>query len=227
MEDRRAYDPLLAGRTAASPDPWLRAKTALAAGRLRDPDASVLIPPLLADPEPSVRRAAAFAAGRLGRRASRPAPRPKALGDADAATAANAAEALGKLGGAEATGALARRSRGARRADVDARRGRARAVPQARGADGRRLSSRRSREESLAPELRRAVVYSLARKPLPEAAPALRAVLRMKREGADEAPRPTRSHGRRGALGILGDEESAADLVASRRAPTSRLPCRR
>src|ERR1035437_8798539 len=32
MEDRHAYDPLLAGRAAASPDPWLRAKTALALG---------------------------------------------------------------------------------------------------------------------------------------------------------------------------------------------------
>ncbi|MCM3875398.1 MAG: hypothetical protein NEA02_03155, partial [Thermoanaerobaculia bacterium] len=44
MEDRRAYDPLLTGRAAVSPDPWLRAKSALAAGRLRDPAATPYLP---------------------------------------------------------------------------------------------------------------------------------------------------------------------------------------
>src|SRR5450830_1601284 len=54
MEDRRAYDSLLAGRTAASPDSRLRAKTALAVSRLKDPDASVYLPVLLKDPEAPV-----------------------------------------------------------------------------------------------------------------------------------------------------------------------------
>src|ERR1035437_8164122 len=101
MEDRRAYDPLLAGRAAVSPDPWLRAKTALAVGRLRDPAAALYLPVLLEDPDAGVRRAAAFGAGisgdaRLVRFLA------AALGDSDSETAANAAEALGKIGGEEA-----------------------------------------------------------------------------------------------------------------------------
>jgi HEAT repeat protein len=105
MEDRRAYDPLLSGRTASSPDPWLRAKTALAISRLKDPDASLYLPVLLRDGEATVRRAAAFGAGlsgdaRLVRFLA------AALGDEDPETGANAAEALGKLGGKDATDAL-------------------------------------------------------------------------------------------------------------------------
>ena len=104
-EDRRTFDPALFGRAAASPDPWLRSKAALAAGRLRDPDASALLPALLRDPDSSVRRSAAFAAGVSGE------PRMvgvsvEALSDPDSATAAFAAEALGKLGGPEATAVL-------------------------------------------------------------------------------------------------------------------------
>jgi HEAT repeat protein len=105
MEDRRSYDPLLVGRSGASPDPWLRAKTALACGRLKDVGASPYLPVALHDPDPSVRRAGAFAIGLSGdaRLARFLVP---ALGDADAETAANAAEALGKLGGDAAIAAL-------------------------------------------------------------------------------------------------------------------------
>jgi cyclophilin family peptidyl-prolyl cis-trans isomerase/HEAT repeat protein len=207
MEDRRAYDPLLAGRTASSPDPWLRAKTALAAGRLRDPDASALLPPLLIDPEASVRRAAALACGLSGDTRLVPLLA-KALRDGDAATAANAAEALGKLGGGNATdallAALARREapRSTRAASALAmfRRPEARTVTALRAAFG---------EEGLAPELRRAVVYALSRKPRPEAAPALRAVLGKQEKGEEEEV----AWAARG-LGILEDEESAGDLTA-------------
>src|SRR6266545_6858386 len=87
MEDRRTYDPLLSGRTAASPDPWLRAKTALAVSRLKDPDATVYLPVLLKDAEASVRRAATFGAGLSGdTRLLRFLV--AALGDPDAETAA-------------------------------------------------------------------------------------------------------------------------------------------
>ena len=205
MEDRRAYDPQLAGRTAISPDAWLRAKTALAAGRLRDPDASVIIPPLLGDPEASVRRAAALGAGisldvRLVPLLA------KALADADEATAANAAEALGKIGGAEATNSLLAVLA---RSDAPASTRAAAALAMFRKPEPGTVGAlvRTFGEESLAPELRRAVVYSLARKPQPEAAPALRAVLRMKGEGrrasSDEVAWAARG------LGILGDESAA------------------
>ncbi|HEY3348887.1 MAG TPA: peptidylprolyl isomerase [Thermoanaerobaculia bacterium] len=210
MEDRRAYDPLLAGRTAASPDPWLRAKTALAAGRLRDPDASILIPPLLTDHEASVRRSAAFAAGVSGDARLVPLL-VKTLRDADAAAAANAAEALGKLGGKDATDAMlavlaARDGLASTRA--------ASALAMFRRPEARTVAALVSTlgEEPLAPELRRAVVFSLARKPRPEAAPALRAVLRMKGGGAAPPSSDERAWAARG-LGVLGDEESAPDLV--------------
>ncbi|MDL2718594.1 MAG: peptidylprolyl isomerase [Acidobacteriota bacterium] len=204
MEDRRAYDPLLVGRAAVSPDPWLRAKTALAVGRLRDPAAAPYLPVLLVDPDASVRRAAAFGAGvsgdaRIVRFLA------AALGDSDPETAANAAEALGKIGGKDATDALlgALGSRDGPRA--------AAALAMFRAPDARTVAALLVvfGEESSASdsELRRAVVYSLARKPQREAAPALRAVLR---RGIDEGV--VVSWGAR-ALGILQDEESAPDLI--------------
>ncbi|MEO8053714.1 MAG: peptidylprolyl isomerase [Acidobacteriota bacterium] len=216
MEDRRSYDPLLAGRMAASPDPWLRAKTALAAGRLRDPDASILIPPLLADPEASVRRAAAFAGGLSGDARLVPLL-VKALRDEDAAAAANAAEALGKLGGREATDALLAFL--AARDGVTSTRA-ASALAMFRRPEARTVAALAATfgEESLAPELRRAVVYSLSRKPQRESAPALRAVLRMKGEGAAAPSSDEVAWAARG-LGIIGDEESASDLLTLARSP--------
>jgi len=206
MEDRRAYDSLLAGRTAASPDSWLRAKTALAVSRLKDPDASVYLPVLLKDAEAPVRRAATFGAGLSGdARLLRFLV--AALGDPDVETAANAAEALGKIGGKDATdGLLAALAKptGPRAASALAlfRRSEARTVAALLAV---------SAEDSSAPELRRAVVYALSRKPQREAVPALRAVLR-KGEGTDEPSSDEIAWAVRG-LGLLEDEESVSDLV--------------
>jgi cyclophilin family peptidyl-prolyl cis-trans isomerase/HEAT repeat protein len=216
MEDRRSWDPSLAARTAASPDPWLRAKTALAAGRLRDPGASLLLQQLLADAEPAVRRAAAFAAGVSGD--VRLAPLlAKALRDGDAATAVNAAEALGKLGGKDATDALLA-ALAARDGATSTRA--AAALAMFRRPEARTVAALVAvlEEDAVAPELRRAAVYSLSRKPLPGAAPALRAVLRMQGEGAATPSSDEIAWAVRG-LGILGDEESAADLVTLARSP--------
>ena len=207
MEDRRTYDPLLTGRTAASPDPWLRAKTALAVSRLKDPDASVYLPVLLKDVEASVRRAATFGAGLSGdARLLRFLV--AALGDSDVETAANAAEALGKIGGKDATDALLAalaKPAGPRAACALAlfRRPEARTVTALLGAAG---------EENSAPDLRRAVVYALSRKPLLEAAPALRAVLRKGNEGPNAPSSEEVAWAARG-LGILEDEKSMGDLV--------------
>src|ERR1039457_5669929 len=207
MEDRRTYDPLLAGRTAASPDPWLRAKTALAISRLKDPDASVYLPVLLKDVEASVRRAATFGAGLSGdARLLRFLV--AALGDSDVETAANAAEALGKIGGKDATDALLAalaKPAGPRAACALAlfRRPEARTVAALLAVFA---------EDSSAPELRRAVVYALARKPQREAAPALRAVLRRKGIGAEALSGDEVAWAARG-LGILEDEESMGDLA--------------
>ncbi|HEX7613866.1 MAG TPA: peptidylprolyl isomerase [Thermoanaerobaculia bacterium] len=205
MEDRRAYDPLLTGRAAVSPDPWLRAKTALAAGRLKDPAAAVYLPVLLADPDAGVRRAAAFGAGvsgdaRLVRFLA------AALRDSDEETAANAAEALGKIGGKEATDALVS-ALAWREAAESTRAASALAMfrkPEARTVEALLMAFG---EENSASDLRRAVVYSLSRKPQREAAPALRAVLRKGNED------PTVVSWAARAAGLLEDEESAPDLV--------------
>jgi len=221
MEDRRAYDPLLAGRTAASPDPWLRAKTALAVSRLKDPDAAVCLPVLLRDAEAPVRRAATFGAGLSGdARLLRFLV--AALGDSDAETAANAAEALGKLGGKEATDALLAvlaKGSGPRPACALAlfRKPEARTVTALLAAFG---------ETDSAPELRRGVVYALSRKPRPEAAPALRAVVRKasrdpsalravpgRGEKDSDAPSSEEVAWAARGLGILEDEESIPELI--------------
>jgi len=207
MEDRRAYDPLLAGRTAASPDPWLRAKTALAVSRLKDPDAAVCLPVLLRDAAAPVRRAATFGAGLSGDTRLRRFL-VAALEDPDVETAANAAEALGKLGGREATdallAALAKES-GPRPACALAlfRKPEARTVTALLAAFG---------EKGSAPELRRAVVYALSRKPQPEAAPALRAVLRTGNGDPQAFSSEDIAWAARG-LGVLQDEESVGDLI--------------
>jgi len=202
MEDRRAYDPLLAGRTAASPDPWLRAKTALAVSRLKDPDAAVFLPVLLKDAEAPVRRAATFGAGLSGDTRLLRFLVP-ALGDPDAETAANAAEALGKIGGRDATDALLAaiaRPAGPRAAC---------ALALFRRPEPRTVSAllEALQEEPVAPELRRAVIYSLSRKPEPAAVSALRAVL--KRGDDEEVVVAWAARG----LGLLGDEDVAADLI--------------
>ncbi len=205
MEDRRAYDPLLAGRTAVSPDPWLRAKTALAVGRLKDPASVLFLPVLLKDVDASVRRAAAFGAGVSGD-ARLVKFLAASLGDPDSKTAANAAEALGKIGGKEATDALLA-ALGKR--EVAGSTCSASALAMFRKPEARTVAALLSvfGEENPARELRHAVVYSLARKPRPEAAPALRAVLE---KGYDEPV--VVSWAARG-LGILEDEKSASDLV--------------
>lgn len=202
MEDRRTYDAALVGATSVSPDPWLRAKTALAAGRLRDPAAARELTGLLADPDAGVRRAAAFGAGISGV-AALVKHVTAVLGDSDPETAANAAEALGKLGGRDATDALLAalgRRDGPRAAAALAmfRNPEARTVAALLAAFG---------EESSASELRRAVVYSLSRKPQREAVPVLRAVLR---GGIDDEV--VVSWAAR-AAGIVQDEESVSDLI--------------
>jgi cyclophilin family peptidyl-prolyl cis-trans isomerase/HEAT repeat protein len=213
MEDRRAYDPLLAGRTAASPDPWLRAKTALTVSRLKDPDASVYLPVLLKDAEAPVRRAATFGAGLSGdARLLRFLV--AALGDSDGETAANAAEALGKTGGKDATDALLAalaKPAGPRPAS---------ALALFRMPEARTMTALLAvfGGDPLAPELRRAVVYSLSRKPDPAAASALRAVLRRGNEGPNPPSSQEVAWAARG-LGILEDEDSIPDLVALARSP--------
>lgn len=201
MEDGRAYEPLLTGHCAMSDDPWLRAKTALAAGRLKDPEASVHLPALLVDEDPAVRRAAAFAAGvsrdpRLARLLAR------ALEDPRPEVAAAAADALGRLGGADAVSALvaAVGRPGAARAAAATALWRSPA-----GEAGDALLAAREAADA-DPEVRRAALYALARRPEREALPALRAAL------TDGDPWVASVAAR--AVGLLADRESAPPLLS-------------
>jgi cyclophilin family peptidyl-prolyl cis-trans isomerase/HEAT repeat protein len=197
MEDRRFYDPLLVGRASSSPDAWLRAKTALACGRLKDPDANPFLPVALNDEEPAVRRAAAFAIGVSGdARLSRFLV--GALADADAETSANAAEALGKIGGEDAIAALlaaVSRAEGSRGAA---------ALSLFRFPEERTLRALEPLVKGGAPPLRTSAVYALARKPRAEAAPLLRQALGGAPDVASLAAR---------GLGILADAESVSSLT--------------
>lgn len=101
-EDQRAWsDGVLRGflaDTAAA----VRARAALAVGRLQDTTTVPALTPLLADPAPEVRREAAFALGQIGWKGARPALE-GALADADPEVVDLAIEALGKLGDKAAT----------------------------------------------------------------------------------------------------------------------------
>ena len=101
-EDRRDWAGGTLRSALADPDPVVRARAALAVGRLQDSTSVPALLPLLADKVASVRREAAFALGQVGHASARVALE-KALGDPDAATADDAAEALGKLGDKAAT----------------------------------------------------------------------------------------------------------------------------
>lgn len=206
MEDRRTYEPLFAGRCAVSRDPWVRAKTALAVGRLRDPEASVHIPVLLRDPDPLVRRAAAFGAGisgdaRLVRLLV------AALGDTTPEVAAACAGALGRLGTDEARAALVARAGtpGPGRAWAALALWRSPSGP----AGASLLSARDAAVEE--PAVGRAALYALARRPERDALPALRRAL------SDEDPWTAALAAR--AVGLLADRESAPLLLALARRP--------
>jgi len=203
-EDSRSPDADLFARAASSRDPWIRAKTALACGRVKDPDAGPILEVLLRDADPAVQRAAAFGAGLTGDRNLVPLLAP-ALDDPDGVTAADAADALGKLGGAEATGALLAaagrpgRSRGAA------------ALALHRVGEPRVLEALAA--VALGPgvraDVRRAAVYSMARRPKSESLPALRAVLR--KDETDEDPDSLAWAAR--AAGLLADAKAVPDLV--------------
>lgn len=83
-------------------DASVRARAALAVGRLQDSSTVGAVTPLLADADPRVRLEAAFALGEIGHASARAALE-AALGDRDANVRPRVLEALGKLGDRAAT----------------------------------------------------------------------------------------------------------------------------
>jgi cyclophilin family peptidyl-prolyl cis-trans isomerase/HEAT repeat protein len=184
----------------------VRAKAALAAGRLRDPAAGPYLAALLRDTEAPVRRAAAFASGISGD-PHLVKPLAVSLTDPDDGTATQAAEALGRLGGDEATAALLSVLDGETAPRSAAARALFRAPDPARAA---RLASLALSDDL---PLRRACVYALARKPIPAALPALRRSL------ADPDARIAALCAR--GVGILDDRDSIPSLVRLASGPDS------
>ncbi len=197
MEDGRAYSVEVAAQLASSSDPWVRARTALAAGRLRDPDALPVLTSLLHDEDPEVRQTAAFASG-VARFPELAKPLSGLLDDPDNQTAEAAAAALGKLGGKEAGETLVA-ALNSERVSVAA----AWALYRPEE-DTVKLALARALE-SRDPDLVKAAFYSLARRPRPVSLDVLRGgLLSADPEIASWAAR---------AMGLLGDGESVLTLV--------------
>ena len=101
-EDRRDWRGGALERALRHADEQVRARAALATGRLQDSASVAALLPLLSDRSVVVRREAAFALGQIGHRSARAALE-RSLTDRDAAVVALAVEGLGKLGDAAAT----------------------------------------------------------------------------------------------------------------------------
>jgi cyclophilin family peptidyl-prolyl cis-trans isomerase/HEAT repeat protein len=96
-EDARRWSDGVLARYLADADPSVRARAALAAGRLQDSTSLAALMPLAADPDVEVRREAVFALGQIGHRKAGEALAAR-LGDDDLETVDLTLEALGKLG---------------------------------------------------------------------------------------------------------------------------------
>src|SRR5690606_11161119 len=108
-EDEGVFDAAAFEAAVVAPNPELRARAALAIGRIGDDAGAAMLRGLLADPDTSVAASAAFALGLL--RDSLAAPVLAPLLQPDSARrkptlAIEAAEALGRIGTAEASAAL-------------------------------------------------------------------------------------------------------------------------
>ena len=109
MEDDRVLEPGRIAALAGHEQPLVRARAALAAGRVGGENAMPVLLGALADAEPAVAAAAAFGLGELGDTTARPvAALASALASGPVGVAAEAAHALGKLPAPAAYAALTR-----------------------------------------------------------------------------------------------------------------------
>ena len=201
-EDGRAWSDGVLKGYLADPSASLRARAALAVGRLQDSTAVPSLLPLLGDPFAEVRREAVFALGQTGWKGARPAVE-GALADKDPEVVDLAIEALGKLGDKGATSKVV--------PFLDSKRAAQRqhaAVALWRLADttavGPLLAHLKERDASV----RWRIVWALEKLPLPERiSPKLEPLLRDK-------DALVRAHAAR-TLGRLKARRSVAPLVAA------------
>jgi cyclophilin family peptidyl-prolyl cis-trans isomerase/HEAT repeat protein len=198
LEDRRRFEAAVLESAAAAPDAPVRARAALALGRIGDERAGPLLEKLLADPSADVRRTAAFAAGILGEPGLSRALIPR-LEDPEASVSERAGWALSVLGepsGGEALIAAVAAAPPDRRAALIQPLWRF-STPAAAAAASRFVEDPDART-------RAAALYALARRPQESSLGTLTAAL--SDPDADTAALCAR------ALGLLGKPESIGPL---------------
>jgi cyclophilin family peptidyl-prolyl cis-trans isomerase/HEAT repeat protein len=107
LEDWRSSGAGELERLLRDPDPTVRRRAALAAGRVGDAALVPALVELMNDPEAEIRQMAAFALGLVGEKGVALERLLAALGDNEAVVRARAAEALGRLGDASAARPIA------------------------------------------------------------------------------------------------------------------------
>ena len=202
VEDRRAFDQGVLASAATSADPAIRARAALAVGRIGlDRGESILVP-LLADKSPEVRAWAAFGCQLVGdpRLTSDLLP---LLSDADARVAAAAAGAVGALGRGDGEDALVAAADKAASPEPRA------SILQSLWRFGDPASAAAAGKYANDPDVkvRAAAVYVLSRKPIESSQAALMSAV-------SDGDAYVASLAARG-LGVLAKKESIAPLAAA------------
>ena len=202
IEDRRAFDQGVLASAAAAPDPAIRARAALAAGRIGDDRGGPLLRPLLSDRSAPVRAMAAFGCQLLGDPGATSDLLPL-LSDTDASVAVAAARAVGSLGRGDGEDALIAAIPGAPAPEPRA------SMLQSlwRFADSASVSAALKYAADADARVRFGALYALSRKPIAMAAGALTAAL------SDSDPY-TAAMAARG-LGVLGLKDSIPPLAAA------------
>ncbi len=199
LEDRRAFDPDVLTGAARAADPAIRARAALAVGRLNDDRGRPLLRELLTDPSPEVRAAAAFGCELQADPTLTPGL-DALLSDSDPRVAGAAARAVGFLGRGDGQDALLAAIPGAASPELRATMLAAlwkSPIPAVLDLAARYASDPDSK-------IRAAAIYTLSRKPQESSMAILTAAL------TDAEPDAAAAAAR--ALGVLEKKESLAAL---------------
>jgi len=202
LEDRRAFDAGTLSAGAGFPEAAVRARAALAIGRIGADRGAPIVRPLLADKAPEVRAMAAFAYQLLADATSTPDLLPL-LSDADPSVSASAARAVGALARGDGEDALI-----AAIAKASAPEPRASMLESLwRFADSASAAAAARYATDADPKVRAAALYTLSRKPIESSLPLLTAAL------ADADPYAAALSAR--ALGLLAKKDSIGPLAAA------------
>ncbi|HEY6867632.1 MAG TPA: HEAT repeat domain-containing protein [Candidatus Eisenbacteria bacterium] len=161
-EDQREWSDGVLQHFLGNADPAVRARAALAVGRLQDSATVSALLPLLRDADPRVRAEAVFALGQIGERRARE-PLEKLLAGAEPEIVDLVIEALGKLGDRAATPAVAAYLR-----DASPRLRAEAAVALWRLADSTAIDRLIERHDDPDPEVRWRVLWALERVKAPD-----------------------------------------------------------